>query len=91
MHVYKVKFGDLTTASDSASREGVVNPPLISRLLLGKISKLHLVNMLRLLWKCLRPPLIGGGLIGSQRFPDQKEPQSWKFGDLTNAYERDSV
>ena len=36
----------------------------------------HLVNMLLLLWKCLRPPLIGGELIGSQRSLDQKEQKS---------------
>ena len=56
-----------------------------SSLASGKISKLHLVNMLLLLWKCLRPPLIGGELIGSQRSLDQKEQKKLKFGDLTLA------
>ena len=28
-------------------------------------------------WKCLRPPLIGGELIGSRRFPGKTEP-SWE-------------
>ena len=32
-----------------------------------------LENLLLFVWKCLRPPLIRGELIGSQEFPEQKE------------------
>ena len=52
------------------------NASILKKQYLKKKKKSKKINVLLLLWKCLRPPLIRGELIGSQRSLDQKEQKS---------------